>query len=190
MADAWPWLAVAGLGALHGLNPATGWPLVAARRLHAPGRARALRALLPIAAGHLAAVALVAATVALGRSMDGASLQALAGGLLLVVVLRHRSARAGHHGGGPTRPAALALWSFIVSTGHGAGWMLVPALLPLCGGDTAARELTASGPLALALAVVGVHAAALLAVTGAMAAVACRVSRAGHRLLATTREEP
>ena len=25
MASLWPWLAVAGVGALHGLNPASGW---------------------------------------------------------------------------------------------------------------------------------------------------------------------
>lgn len=30
MASLWPWLAVAGVGALHGLNPATGWMFAAA----------------------------------------------------------------------------------------------------------------------------------------------------------------
>lgn len=30
-----PWLAVAGLGALHGLNPATGWLFAAARGVRA-----------------------------------------------------------------------------------------------------------------------------------------------------------
>ena len=30
MDSLWPWLAVAGMGALHGLNPATGWLLAAA----------------------------------------------------------------------------------------------------------------------------------------------------------------
>ena len=30
MDSAWPWLAIAGLGALHGLNPASGWPWAAA----------------------------------------------------------------------------------------------------------------------------------------------------------------
>ena len=33
MAGAGPWLALAGVGALHGLNPATGWVVVAAWRL-------------------------------------------------------------------------------------------------------------------------------------------------------------
>jgi hypothetical protein len=71
MASLWPWLAVAGVGALHGLNPATGWML--GRRLgraFSGDRAQALRALLPIAVGHAASVALVAGAVMFGLSMD------------------------------------------------------------------------------------------------------------------------
>ena len=52
--------------------------------------------------------------------------------------------------------------------------MLVPALMPLCMGNAAARESTASGSLTLALAAVGVHSAAMLAVTGVIAAGVCR----------------
>ena len=63
-----PWLAVAGLGALHGLNPATGWILATASGLRSGDRRRALRALAPIAAGH-------AASVALGASARSARLR-------------------------------------------------------------------------------------------------------------------
>jgi hypothetical protein len=51
--------------------------------------------------------------------------------------------------------------------------MLVPALIPLCMADTPAREITASGSLSLALAAVGVHTAAMLAVTGVIATGVC-----------------
>ena len=61
----------------------------AAWGLRSRDRAQALRALLPIAAGHAASVALVAAAVALGLSMDRAVLQALAGGLLVVAAVVH-----------------------------------------------------------------------------------------------------
>lgn len=173
MASLWPWLAVAGVGALHGLNPATGWVFAAASGVRSRDRAQALRALLPIAAGHAASVALVAAAVALGLSMDGVMLQVLAGGLLVAVVVRHvlrRRKATGQHAG----RAGLAIWSFMMSTAHGAGLMLVPALIPLCmGGAPAAREITASGSLLLALAAVGVHTAAMLAVTGAIAIGVC-----------------
>ena len=51
-----------------------------------------------------------------------------------------------------------------------ASLMLVPALAPIClsGGPT--RALTASGSLLLALAAIGLHTAAMLAVTGLVAA--------------------
>jgi hypothetical protein len=83
MASLWPWLAVAGLGALHGLNPATGWALAAARGIRSHDGALALRALAPIAAGHAASVVLVAAAVALGLALDRQVLQVAAGGLLI-----------------------------------------------------------------------------------------------------------
>jgi len=171
VASLWPWLAVAGVGALHGLNPATGWMFAAASGVRSGDRSRALRALAPIAAGHVASVALVAAAVALGLSMDRVALQVLAGGLLVAIVACHLCG----HGVGKAGHAGLALWSFMMSTAHGAGLMLVPALIPLCMGDApAAREITVSGSLLLALAAVGVHTAAMLAVTGAVAFGACR----------------
>lgn len=167
MSSIWPWLAVAGVGALHGLNPATGWMLAAAWGVKSRDRAQALRALVPIALGHGASVALVAAAVAFGMVMNRVALQAVAGVLLVVVVAVHLLGRKrnGH--------AALALWSFAMSTAHGAGLMLVPALIPLCMADTPAREITSTGSLALALAAVGVHTAAMLVVSGISAAVAC-----------------
>jgi len=167
MSSIWPWLAVAGVGALHGLNPAAGWMLAATCGVRSRSKARAWRALAPIAVGHAVSVALVAAVVALGMAKDRLALQAVAGALLLLAVAARLSGRkpAGH--------AALALWSFMVSTAHGAGLMLVPALIPLCMADTPAREITASGSLTLALAAVGVHMVAMLAVSGLAASIAC-----------------
>ena len=138
MASLWPWLAVAGIGALHGLNPATGWMLAAAWGVRSRDRAQALRALVPIAVGHAASVALVAAAVAFGLSMDRVVLQALAGGLLVVVAIAHLSGRTPKRARAPAGHAGLALWSFMMSTAHGAGLMLVPALMPLCMGDASA----------------------------------------------------
>lgn len=47
--------------------------------------------------------------------------------------------------------------SMLISNAHGAGLMLVPALIPLRIADAPAREITASSSLVLALAAVGVH---------------------------------
>lgn len=174
MANIWPWLAVAGLGALHGLNPANGWMFAAAWSVRSGDRALALRALLPIAVGHAASVVLVAAAVAgaaaLGPSIDLVALQVLAVGTVAIIAIPCLRSRAARRHGASAGHAGLALWSFLMSTVHGAGLMLVPALMPLCIGDASVREITASGSLLLALCAVAVHMAAMLAVTGAMAA--------------------
>jgi hypothetical protein len=69
-----------------------------------------------------------------------------------------------------TGMAGLALWSFLMASAHGAGLMLVPILLPLGGGGGHhAGHLSASESMTLALAAVGVHTLAMLAVTGAIA---------------------
>jgi hypothetical protein len=171
----WPWIAVAGLGALHGLHPATGWLPAAAWGLQARDRGRALQALMPIAIGHAASVTIVAATIAFGLAVDGIALLLLAGGLLLGVVIVHLRGGARRAVRVPVGHAGLALWSFIAATAHGAGWMLVPALIPLCGGSAALREIGASGSAVMVLSAVGVHLAAMLAVTGLLALGTCRV---------------
>ena len=190
MESLWSWLAVAGVGALHGLNPATGWMFAAAWGVHSRDRAQALRVLMPIAVGHATSVALVAGAVALGLSMDRALLQVLAGGLLVVVAICHRSGRTPKRARAPAGHAGLVLWSFMMSTAHGAGLMLVPALFSLCMANAPAREITASGSLMLALAAVGVHTAAMLAVTGVIATGVCRGFDAGASLLRSLRVKP
>ena len=170
MGSVWPWFAVAAAGALHGMNPATGWAFGAwAGR---DGTSRVPWALAAIAAGHAGSVILVAAAVPLALEMGlqfrPVLAQALAGGLLLALAVRHLRKPHVCIAGLPTGGAAIALWSFIVGMAHGAGWMLVPAFVPICAGDTAVREITATGSLVLALAALGVHLAAMLATTAAM----------------------
>lgn len=190
MESLWPWLVVAGVGALHGLNPASGWMLAAAWGLRSPGRAQALRALLPIAVGHTASVALVVAAVLFGLAMDRLVLQVLAGGLLAVAVMGHLSGRMPPVARAPAGHAGLVLGSFMMSTAHGAGLMLVPALVPLCVGDGPVLTMSASGPLTLALAALAVHTVAMLAVTGLVATGVCCGLDAGGRWLGGCKREP
>jgi len=175
MATLWPWLAVAGLGALHGLNPADGWMFAAEWGVRARDGSQARRALVPIGIGHVASVAIVACAFAQGLSMDRTLVQGLAGALLVgaasIRLLRGagkstpNSTHAGH--------AGVALWSFLMATAHGAGLMLVPALASMCFAGNPAREITASGSLVLALGAVGVHMAAMLVTTGVVATGVC-----------------
>jgi hypothetical protein len=188
MTSLWPWLAVAGLGALHGLSPANGWMFAAACGVRARDGAQARRALLPIALGHAASVAVVACVVAQGLAFDRALFQSLAGALL-VCAASYRLVR----GAEPWVPRharasllGIALWSFLMATAHGAGLMLVPALVPLCLSDGPARDITASGSLVLALAAVVVHTAAMLITTGLIATGVCRGVAAHQRLVSGT----
>lgn len=178
MASLWPWLAVAGVGALHGLNPASGWIWAAAWGLRSRDAAQPLRALVPIAVGHLASVALVAGAVLSGFILNRGWLQALVVGLCVVFVLVHLSHRTPAVARATAGHAGLALWSFAMSTAHGAGLMLVPALVPLCLGEASAAATTAPGALGLALAALGVHTAAMIAVSGLIATGICRGWRA------------
>ena len=156
-ASLWPWLAVAGAGALHGLNPCTGWALAAARGIRSGHARRALTALRPIAVGHAASIAAVAALVALRGTPDALPLLAAGAGLCGAALLLLR------------RRGGLAASAFVTATLQGSGLMLVPAFIPLCLSASPAREITASGSLPLALAAVAVHMAAMLAVTAGMA---------------------
>jgi hypothetical protein len=189
MATLWPWMAIAGLGAFHGLSPATGWMFAAAWGVRASDGAQVWRALLPIAIGHAASVAVVACALAQGMAMDRTLVRGLSGALL-VAAASYRLLRGAGGQRAPIGPqaghAGIALWSFLMATAHGAGLMLVPGIVPLCLADNPAREITASGSLVLALAAVGVHTAAMLVTTGVIATGVCRGVAMHPRLLSGT----
>jgi hypothetical protein len=168
------WLVLAGLGAFHGLNPAMGWLFAVALGMHRKSRRVVWLSLVPIALGHAVSIAVVVfAVVAVGTVVDQSLLEVMAGALLLGWAAYH--AVYGHRHrvrvGMQTGLAGLGLWSFLMATSHGAGLMLVPMLIPLCLAATPARELTAEGSLPVALAAIGVHMAAMLGVTAAIATI-------------------
>src|SRR5258708_4861493 len=166
----WPWLALAGLGAFHGLNPAMGWLFAVALALHRHSRRLIWLSPLPIAFGHALSIAVVAgAFVLAGLAIDLRALRIGAGLILIGWALyywryghRHR-VRIGMQAG----LAALAVWSFLMATTHGAGLMLWPVLMPLC--FATASEPTSSGPFLTALLGVGIHTLAMLIVSTAVA---------------------
>lgn len=162
----WPWLAMAGMGALHGC-------LAATRGVHA----HALQMLLPLAAGHAAAVAWMLAGALGGLALP----HALAWALCLAFI--GLAARPWWR-----RHAGLALGCFLVSLLHGAGLVLVPALAPLCLGGPVPGQgaaLSASPVLLDVLAAMAAHLAAMLAVATAAGTVA-GLARRGARVRVRT----
>src|ERR1700730_3264308 len=140
-AELWPWLALAGLGLFHGINPAMGWLFAVALGLHRGSQRTVLVSLVPIALGHAAAVAAVLAGVlALGVAIEHTVLTRIAGIALIAWAAWH--ALYGHRQrvrvGMQTGLAGLMLWSFLMASVHGAGLMVVPVLLPLCASAASA----------------------------------------------------
>ena len=130
------WLTLVGLGAYHGLNPAMGWLFAVSRGMQERSRRAVLRSLLPIAIGHELSIALVAALV-LGLSVvaDSSVLRiAAATALLAFGVFRFLKPRA-HFRWTSMRVSEreLTVWSFLMSTAHGAGLMVAPVLIGLQG---------------------------------------------------------
>jgi hypothetical protein len=116
--ELWPWLALAGLGLFHGLNPAMGWLFAVALGLHRASQRVLLLSLVPIALGHALAIALVlAAALALGALLDATMLRRLAAVLLVGWALWHalRGHRMRVRIGMQTGLAGLALWSFLMA---------------------------------------------------------------------------
>ncbi|GAB4106751.1 hypothetical protein GCM10028790_57700 [Micromonospora taraxaci] len=153
------------LGAFHGLNPAMGWLFAVARGLQERSRSALLRALPPIAAGHLASVGIVAALVSATRSVTASTALAVAGGVLLVAfgLWRLLSERHFRWAGMRLSAAQLAGWSFLMSSAHGAGLMLLPLLVaePVSGGHSGHLAAAPVGALT-GLAAAGVHTVAML----------------------------
>jgi hypothetical protein len=166
----WPWLALAGLGAYHGVNPGMGWLFAVGRGLQERRRSAVLAALLPIALGHELSIVVVVVAVALTQELLPPHAVRLLAALILVAFGLYTLARPRSHPRGfGMRVGLLGLgaWSFLMSSAHGAGLMLAPVLLGLPVGDhlSDVRQLGATAALAAS-----VHVAAM-AVTMAVVAV-------------------
>lgn len=176
MSGAWPWLAVALLGAYHGIDPSMGWLFAVALGLQERSRAKVLESLFPIALGHLVSVGLVVALVAWAEGIVASQWLRPAGAAVLILFGIFRFAKPRAH---PrwvamrvTMPE-LALWSFLMASAHGAGLMLFPILLGMPGPTTMHHHALAIAmrhpTLMQGIAVVLVHTGAMLLVMGTVA---------------------
>jgi hypothetical protein len=128
--DVGPWWALAVLGAYHGLNPAMGWLFAVALGLQERRLSAVLKALVPIALGHELAVAAVVVLVRGVELLAAPGLRA-AGAVALVLFGLYKLVRPRSHPrwvGMRVNAADLVLWSFLMSSAHGAGLMLFPFL--------------------------------------------------------------
>jgi hypothetical protein len=170
--DVSPWLILIALGAFHGLNPAMGWLFAVALGLYRQSRQAVLIALIPIALGHAASIAVVAyAVMALGTTIDPATFR-IASGVLLIAWGAYHLLYGHRHRlriGLSTGLLGLFAWSFVMATAHGAGAMLIPVLMPLAQGGEHAHAMPVTSSLWVGSLAVLVHSLAMLVTTGIVA---------------------
>jgi hypothetical protein len=141
--DAWPYILLGLLGAYHGINPAMGWLFAVALGMQERSRRAVLRSLLPIAIGHEASIVLIAAVVlGLGLLGHSTALHLGAGiGLIVFGVFRFVKPHAHFRWTRMTvNRRELSWWSFLMSTAHGAGFMVVPVMISAGTANAAAAS--------------------------------------------------
>jgi len=132
--DLWPWSSLVVLGAFHGLNPAMGWLFAVALGFQERSRAAVLRALPAIAVGHEASVAVAVLLVSGAQLVVAPGLIRPIGAAALILFGAYKIARPGSHlrwVGMRVSRWDLVVWSFLMSSAHGAGLMLFPVLVGL-----------------------------------------------------------
>ena len=167
------WSAMFVLGAYHGINPGMGWLFAVALGMQQRSARGVWRALPPIAFGHAVAVAAVLAAAAVaGVVVPMHVLKAVIATSLITLgsyrLWRHRHPR---FGGMQVGFRDLTVWSFLMASAHGAGFMLLPWVMTMpadvsaAGGGHAvhAQSVSAGVPWA-GLMAVGVHTVAYLLV--------------------------
>jgi hypothetical protein len=176
------------LGTYHGINPGMGWLFAVALGMQS-GDARAIwRALPPIALGHALAVGAVLLVATLAQMVIPlATLKVVVACCLATLggyrLWRHRHPR---FGGMRVGAADLTLWSFLMASAHGAGFMVLPFVMGLradllaSGHMHAHAPATGAVPFASLVALV-VHSCAYLATMALVAQVVYR--RLGLMLL-------
>ena len=183
------WHAMAALGVYHGINPGMGWLFAVALGIQ-QGSARGVwRALPPIALGHALAVGLVVLAAALaGLVVPLETLRFIVAGILMTLGLyrlwRHRHPR---FGGMQVNFGDLTMWSFLMASAHGAGFMVLPVVMRMpavsAGANHHAGHLAAASVPWTSATAVGVHTLAYLLVMTLFAWTVYR--KLGLRLLRT-----
>ena len=159
---------IVALGAFHGLNPAMGWLFAVALGLQERSRRVVALALVPIAVGHAASVGLTVLLLEELQSVVSTETVRIVGAAALASFAIWKLMRNRHPRwvGFRIKPPELALWSFLMSTAHGAGLMLLPFLVGVHVSTSDGVFPTGLGSAAVAVAA---HTAGMIAVAAILA---------------------
>lgn len=125
------WDAIVFLGAYHGINPGMGWLFAVALGLQRESARGVWGALPPIALGHAVAVGIVLLAAGLAQLVVPlGTLKIIVASMLIILGLyrlwRHRHPR---FGGMQVGFRDLTVWSFLMASAHGAGFMVLPFVM-------------------------------------------------------------
>jgi hypothetical protein len=172
MNPVWPWVVLALVGAYHGLNPAMGWLFALALGLQQKSRAAVVWALLPIALGHAAAIAIALLILEFIEHLFPIHALKWPVAAIIFALGIYRLVRASHPRGAGLRVGGrdLFVWSFLMASAHGAGLMLIPVLLARPGmSHTMDDSVRNSLPFTIVLLSILVHTTAMLVIAGILA---------------------
>jgi hypothetical protein len=169
-AGSWGWPALFLLGAYHGINPAMGWLFAVALGMQEKSGRAVARALVPIGIGHGLAIGAVVLLAELAEAVVPIRYIKFPVALLLFTLGAYRLWRQRHPrwGGMQVGFRDLTVWSFLMASAHGAGFMVLPVLLGIEAGEHAGHMATAGAPMTGLWATL-VHTAGYLLVTGLVA---------------------
>jgi hypothetical protein len=161
------------LGAYHGINPGMGWLFAVALGMQKQSRRAVWLSLLPIAAGHALAIGLVVSAMVVVGSVLPLNYVRIFVACILFGFGFYRLLRRGHPrwGGMQVGFRDLMIWSFLMASAHGAGFMLLPVMMGTLAGHGHGMHIHESisyEPWSGALAV-AVHTLGYLLVTGTVA---------------------
>ena len=143
------------LGAYHGVNPGMGWLFAVALGMQEKNRRAVISSLLPLGLGHGLAIGAVVALAALAQVVvPVATLKIAADGdsirLWSLLPFPQEGIRAGAACRWDFKD--LTIWSFIMASAHGAGFMVLPVVLAMSAGGDAGHAhhgaLQAAGMMA------------------------------------------
>lgn len=168
----WMWAAFFFLGAYHGINPAMGWLFAVALGLQKQSSRAVWQSLVPIAVGHLLAISLVVLLAVIAGTVLPLHVLKVCVVAILIGFGLYQIIGKGHlrWGGMQVGFRDLTIWSFLMASAHGAGFMLLPLLLGMSSmGTEHAMHAMAMPSIGAQLLAITIHTVGYLALTGTIA---------------------
>ncbi len=168
--------ALALLGVFHGIDPGMGWLFAVSFGLQERSRRAVLRSLPPIALGHEGAIAIMIVVLTVTSSLFASKAIVLTGGVILLAFGIWSVRRKQHVRWVGMRLSRwqLAGWSFVMSSAHGAGLMLMTVFAFSMDDGVSPLDIHRYGVLhaaAVGLLAMAVHIGAMIITCGVTALV-------------------